>query len=464
MKSDLNWITDLLTDFKKENDVQGMAFALFDSTEIIYENCLGKSSYNKAINRNTLFSIQSISKNFTALAVMTAVRDSLINLQTPISEYLPDFTINSCFDDNPMDKITIEMLPAHTAGFTHDAPIGSNSDLKPCTFEEHLKSIEDTWLKFPVGTNYAYSNLGMDLAAHIIEKESGLSFNEYLKAHIFTPLSMKSTTIDDDEVLANENRTEGIFPNAKQKHYKIPLMGSGAVYTNLNDFVNYVQFLMHHGQSEKLPMSDSLLLDMYTIRHMNYGLGTVIIRDNENVYINHDGGGYGYTASFVWFPAYNLGTIVLCNNYVNTRTICLEIMNSYISKTDRDKQTYISGILEEINADYFENPDLFDKSDQYYCTTDTLFKKEWEQYLGSYTWVYEGMEANFFAKIMGLFSKPYENQSIFREGEVMKMKINEDISTLREYKEGMFFTRTGEVLDFRTEPPSYRNIKLKKLK
>jgi hypothetical protein len=70
----------------------------------------------------------------------------------------------------------------------------------------------------------------------------------------------------------------------------------------------------------------------------------------------------------------------------------------------------------------------------------------------------------FFAKIMGLFSKPYENQSIFREGEVMKMKINEDISTLREYKEGMFFTRTGEVLDFRTEPPSYRNIKLKKLK
>lgn len=95
------------------------------------------------------------------------------------------------------------MLLSHTAGFTHEAPAGSNFDYTPCSFDNHVQSISETWLKFPVGTNYSYSNLGLDLRAKIAENESGMKFNNYLKFRIFLPLKMRLTTIDDKEILAN---------------------------------------------------------------------------------------------------------------------------------------------------------------------------------------------------------------------------------------------------------------------
>jgi len=124
---------------------------VFDNRNVIWQESLGNSTYGSQINDQTLFSIQSISKNFTALAVMFAVQDGLLDLDTPISKYLPEFTVNSCFEGKPEQKITLRHLLTHTAGFTHEAPLGNNYDYSPCSFDEHLKTIKDTWLKFPVG-------------------------------------------------------------------------------------------------------------------------------------------------------------------------------------------------------------------------------------------------------------------------------------------------------------------------
>ncbi len=102
----------------------------------------------------TVFSVQSISKNFTAAAVLLAVQEGLLDLDTPITTYLPDFTVHGIFEDHPERKITLRMLLSHTAGFTHETPIGNNFDLGSVSFEDHIKSISDTWLRFPVGTGF----------------------------------------------------------------------------------------------------------------------------------------------------------------------------------------------------------------------------------------------------------------------------------------------------------------------
>jgi CubicO group peptidase (beta-lactamase class C family) len=92
------------------------------------------------------------------------------------------------------------MLLSHTAGFTHEAPVGNNYDFDPCDIKDHINSINKTWLKFPAGTDYSYSNLGFDLASAIIMQKTGESFSDYLKSRIFLPLSMTNTTADDKEV------------------------------------------------------------------------------------------------------------------------------------------------------------------------------------------------------------------------------------------------------------------------
>ena len=191
----------------KENNIDGIAAAFFTKDEIIWKECLGKSTYNKPINDSTLFGICSISKNFTSLAVMFAVQDGLLDLDKPIINYLPNFTVNSCYEESPEDKISLRMMLSNTAGFTHEAPKGNNVDYSCKSKQEHWNSIRETWLKFPVNTGYSYSALGFDLAAEIIEKVSGQSFEAYVKEKIFMPLDMEYSTFSDSVFLANNNRT-----------------------------------------------------------------------------------------------------------------------------------------------------------------------------------------------------------------------------------------------------------------
>jgi CubicO group peptidase (beta-lactamase class C family) len=346
---DTEWINYSLEDFKKNEKIKGLAFAIFDSAQIIEEFCLGKSTYNFPIDRQTLFSIQSISKNMTALAVMFAIQDSLLTLDKPISEYLPNFKIQSCFESNPVQSITLEMLLSHTAGFTHEAPIGNNFNFDHCSFSEHLNSISETWLKFHAGSNYAYSNLGFDIAAYIVEQTSGLDFNEYLSKKIFAPLGMETTSINDRDFIESTNKTEGIMPFTKNNHLNIPLLGSGAIYTNLNDFIKYVQFFMSNGYADENLIDDNYLLNMYKIRKKNYGLGTFIGKNNGNYFINHNGGGYGYSASFIWFTEFNLGGVLLCNKSGNTFNTTKNILNEFISRTNRKKEPSLSKRFQEIN-------------------------------------------------------------------------------------------------------------------
>jgi len=114
-------------DMRKQKN-SGYAIAVFDNNSILWKECFGYSSYHKKVNEDMLFSIQSISKNFTALATMFAIQDGLVELDAPITKYLSDFKVNSCFEQNPETKITLRLLLTHTAGLTHEAPVGNNYD------------------------------------------------------------------------------------------------------------------------------------------------------------------------------------------------------------------------------------------------------------------------------------------------------------------------------------------------
>lgn len=406
-----------LTSFKDKNKVQGLAFAVFNKNETLFSECLGNSTNGFKINDETIFSIQSISKNITALAIMTAVQDGLLNLDSPITEYLPLFTINSCFEDSPEQKITLRMLLSHIAGFTHEAPIGNNYDFAPCDNKDHINSINKTWLKFPSGTNYSYSNLGFDLASAIIVQKTGGSFSDFLKSRIFQPLFMTNTTADDKEVVLNKNRTEGNISAVKKKHYSIPLSGSGSVYTSLIDFIKYAQLLMNYGKTTNKTLIDKrYLYEMYKINIKNYGLGTYIDKSNNILYINHNGGGFGYSATLLWFPEYDLGSVILCNKPCNTYDICFSIMSEYIKTIVLSKNSGITAVFDSINGYYFKNKFEVDKQKVFTYKCDSLFRPEWQKYVGKYKVIIKGMELKWYAKIAHFLGFGYQRIKIIKVG------------------------------------------------
>jgi len=452
-----------LSTFKDDENIEGLAFAIFDENKIILDTCIGHSTYGNEINDKTLFSIQSISKNVTALAVMLAVQDSILDLDVPISNYLPEFTVNSCFEEHPESIITLRMLLSHTAGFTHEAPVGNNYDFSEHSFDEHIESIDKTWLKFPAGTNYSYSNLGFDLAAKIVEEKRGVEFKDYLKSKVFNPIGMTLSTIDNKDYLANTNKTEGTVSSAKPKHYTIPLMGSGAVYSNLNDMVKYVQLQMKNGKiNNNAFIQKDKLFEMYNINHHNYGLGTYINKIDSLLYMNHNGSGYGYSATILWYPEYRLGSVMLCNKQSNTYAICENIVSDYFHNYEPTKNKEIVQELDSINVKVFDNSHKTNRSKTTYCTNDTVYRDYWKPYIGTYSLKFKGIDFKWYANFaISLGYKP-QKVKIKRIGNVLKIKTSSGESILREYIPGMFFTNNGEVLDFNLPNPTFRNIEMEK--
>ena len=452
-----------LARFKQKNKVPGLAFALFNRNETLFSECTGNSTYGFKINDETIFSIQSISKNMTALAVMMAVQDSLLNLDTPVIRYLPAFTVNSCFGDSPEEKITLRMILSHTAGFTHEAPLGNNYDFTPCDIRDHIKSISETWLKFPPGTNYSYSNLGFDLASAIISQKAGISFNDYLDLRIFQPLSMTHTTADDKEAGLNKNKTEGNISAIKNKHYSIPLPGSGAVYTSLKDFIKYAQLLMNYGEnSGKTLINREYLYEMFKINIRNYGLGTYLDNSDNILYVNHNGGGFGYSATLLWFPEYGLGSVILCNKPCSTFDICLSVMKEYINAMGLKKNEEITALFDKLNDYYFKNKTGIDTKKEFAFKCDTIFSPEWGKYIGKYILETKGMDLKWYAKVAHFLGFGYQKINIIKEGETLKMTGWPGKSTLKEFKPGLFFSDDNEALDLRTDKPTFRNISIRK--
>ncbi len=119
-------IADIIEQYRPEillqmqqNRIPGLAIAVVDDQNILWEEGFGYTDWDNRIpvTPNTLFSIQSMSKSFTATAAMFAAQDGLVDLDAPITTYLPDFHVNSIFEEQPEQKITLRMLLSHTAGF-----------------------------------------------------------------------------------------------------------------------------------------------------------------------------------------------------------------------------------------------------------------------------------------------------------------------------------------------------------
>lgn len=258
-----------------------------------------------------MFSLQSASKMYTATAVMRAVSAGLIDLDTPLTTYLPTFSVHSVWESDPESRLTLRHLLAHRAGLVHEAPRGSNYDDRDRSFEDHCQSISETALQFPVGKGYSYSNLGIDLAALVLQRVSGLGFASYLHHEVLQPLGLRRTTFQQSQIEADPDRAIGHDDSAPLP-LRIPMLGAGGGYASVDDALRYITFHLAGGSGLLEP---HVLEEMY-VGHgqAGYGLGVDTGRWNGRLVRNHGGGGFGFLCAMGWDPAADLGVAVLTNS------------------------------------------------------------------------------------------------------------------------------------------------------
>jgi CubicO group peptidase (beta-lactamase class C family) len=458
-------IEDTVRQTMSRSRIPGLSVVICDSRGPIWEAGFGYGDDGRtvAVDGNTLFSIQSMSKTFTAVGVLTAVRDGLVDLDVPISRYLPDFRIQSIFEDRPQDRITLRHLLLHTVGFTHEAPGGGNFDGTEIAFDRHVANIQDTWLMCRVGERYQYSNLGIDLAGYVVERVSATPFIDYMGGNVFTALGLGRTTMDPSRIEAETNRATGHQRGVGRLPVIVPMTGAGGVYASAHDLGTFLTFMLREGrpveQSEGQVLAPALFREMYTTpNHGGYGLGVAIGRRGSDLYFNHGGGGYGFLSFMAWYPTLDIGVAVLTNSgdhdseqvrLVDRIVDTVEgagLVQTRCSLTGLPVTDYSIGAVTDDSWYFDRYPER------------AAWRPEWKAHLGTYRLSLYA-EPRWYARLLLAIGLPRRAfVKVRRQGNGMTI----DGVQLLEHEPGLFFSKTGEALDFRSDPPTWRNVALTK--
>jgi CubicO group peptidase (beta-lactamase class C family) len=451
----------------KEEGIPGVSVAVVDDRSIVWAAGFGVTDNDdpEPVTVDTVFSVQSMSKAFTATAVLRAVQDGLVDLDTPITTYLPDFTVHSIFEDRPESRITLRHLLSHTAGFTHEAPIGNNWDGDADSFAAHIRSISGTWLRFPVGSGFAYSNLGIDLAGYILQVVSGQPFADYVARRVFEPLGMTDSSFDADVIAAADDLAIGHDPPAPPEFRPVPMVPSGGMYASVNDLARFLRFQLTGGRVDGRTVLDPALLDeMRTVQfpdrggHYGYGLGVGrtgwYAGRNADLFL-HGGGGFGFTSDLCWLPELRLGVAVLFNSVDHDlqTTLGLGILDdlAHARGPYRDRLFALPAHspVSEDWGDWLPPPGLAADIRARARPPDPT---HWQAFLGEYQTANGGV-----LDVAAPPSRLYEqNGQLYLDG----TDTEDGTYRLHEVEPGLFFTETGEALDLRTQPPTFRNLRL----
>jgi CubicO group peptidase (beta-lactamase class C family) len=453
----------------QQENVAGLAIAVVDDQQILWAEGFGYTDWDEKIpvTPSTLFSIQSMSKSFTATAVMFAVQDGLVDLDEPITTYLPDFHVNSIFEEHPEKKITLRMLLSHTAGFAHEATYGGNFTHPAYSFEKHIASISDTWLKFPVGTRYSYSNLGIDLAGYILQLRSGMPFIQYVQEKALDPFGMKDSTLDVSRIRSTSTRAIGHeMGELLRPAVDFLLIPSGGVWTTATDMARYLQFHINSGALDgNRLLQESLAETMYTppskpaknaYQDSSYALGVTVNTRNGARHFQHGGGGWGFNSSMVWYPELKLGAVVLCNADLNNDLVVQlneGILDSIIAGAhDLYAQRAKNGVQVE--------PAFLPQDDEYVLPDTTL-----QNLIVSKALPDDESTEKRRKSLAGTYLV------VDLDGTVEFMVLNGELNyfyqgirtPLTEVQPGLFFSPSGDAIDFRGRSPTFGGIPLIKV-
>ena len=255
----------------------------------------------------TVFRLGSITKQFTAMAIMILQERGKLRVGDPICQYLSE-----CAE--AWRPLTIKHLLTHTSGIPNytSFPDFPKVAVLPTPAADLVARVKDKPLEFPPGEKFAYSNSGYHLLGLIIERASGKPYADFLQESIFTPLAMTQTGYDVSSRLiknraAGYARQSGETVNAAYMDMTIPY-AAGALYSTTGDLLRWDQALY----TDKL-VSQQSRDEMFTPVKSGYGYGWGIGKRFDRQAIAHGGGIYGFATHLDRFPADRVTVIVLSN-------------------------------------------------------------------------------------------------------------------------------------------------------
>jgi CubicO group peptidase (beta-lactamase class C family) len=225
--------------------VPGAALAIVHDGEVVYLRGYGDDGHGRAVTPNTSFVLGSISKSFTALAVMQLAERGLIALDAPAQRYLPWFRVA---DPAASAQISVRHLLHHTSGIPPRAPQANAPD---ATLEDHVRALAGVRLDSPPGARHSYSSPNYLVLGAIVEQVSGERYAAYVEQQIFAPLGMRHSFTSQERALqqgmAQGHRYWFGFPAPATLPHEEDRMPTAALISSAGDLARYLLAQLNGG-------------------------------------------------------------------------------------------------------------------------------------------------------------------------------------------------------------------------
>jgi len=309
--------------------IPGVSAAIVYDQQVLWSGGYGTADLSKKTpaTAGTIYSICSISKLFTSIAVMQLRDAGKLRLDDPIEKFLPWFKIQKTAPQGP--EITIEGLLTHASGLPRESeyPYWTPPDYEFPTREQVKEKIASQQTLYPAESHFQYSNLGLTLAGEVVAAASGEPYDQYVKNHILGPLGMTSTTPEMPADQRGNRLATGystLTRNGEPKEMPFfqvrgiaPAAGYASTAADLARFASWQFRLLGTGGEEILKANT--LREMYRIHWVepNFettrGLGFSVWRRDGKVFVGHGGSCPGFRSAVLFRPEEKVATVFLSN-------------------------------------------------------------------------------------------------------------------------------------------------------
>ncbi|MCH8287282.1 beta-lactamase family protein [candidate division KSB1 bacterium] len=315
--SEANSQTDELLTKTFRKNAPGAAIAVIQNGKILFKKGYGLANLNtrEPIETNTRFLLASVSKQFTAMAIMMLEEEGRLSFEDSVSLYFPEVP-------SFWKKIKIKHLLTHTSGIPDRFYlIGYAEGYLNRDILDRL--IQTRYLDFNPGARFKYSNSGYNLLAMIVEMISGKPFRTFLKERIFDPVGMIDTIVYDETEPVIENRAIAYAPRGRgyrPNDFLLFTTGASGIFSSVEDLFKWDQTLYTEQLVSAKSIENAFTPHVRAGRRENYGFGWRITNNVEDIKAVYHTGSLGGAHTILFrVPEKNFSIILLANRNVRSR-------------------------------------------------------------------------------------------------------------------------------------------------
>lgn len=323
-------LAELWLDAQKDYEqIPGISVAVVHDQDLVWSGAFGYAHPEKkaAASTQTIYSICSISKLFTSIAIMQLRDAGKLRLDDPIARHLPEYTLKQKYSNSP--EVTIRGVLTHSSGLPRESnhPYWSPPDFKFPMRDQIIEELDRQETLYPADTYFQYSNLGMSLAGEIVAHISGQSYADYVRQNILKPLGLNDTRPFLPENETGKRLATGYSAITRQgNRKKVPFFQANGIAAAAG-YSSTVEELARFAswQFRLLKNKDTEILTANTLREMHrvhwtdadwkttWGLGFSVWQRKETTFVSHGGSCPGFRSHFVLEPRNRIGIIFMAN-------------------------------------------------------------------------------------------------------------------------------------------------------